>query len=429
MRPPAFLGQLADAGQETRRIEFERRQLARHRAVELFRCLEPRGGQRLGPLAIALARILRRRFERVEFGLAGIDRVEPAAHVAHRAGQVVDLAAMLAGQRAQFEQPRLGRIERFGIVHQRLGRRRQLVLGFARLDHRAVERRQRLGQQRMFGRDPVEPPRRHPQRSERRIRTLPQMPQFLEIARQFLALLHRAARFGQPCFLARLRFERGQLGEMCEQQVLIGLGLFDRRARFGKPSFRRTPALPSRSNLGEIGPREAVEQRPVPARIDQPAIVVLPVQFDQRSGQRAEQRDANRLVVDEGLAAPIGLKLPPDDQRLARFDLDIGLVECFDNGIWQRGELETRGYARPVLARAHQRAVGAVAQYQPERVEQDRLACPGLAGQHAQPAPELQFERLDQHDIADGQAGQHDRPALLAQAARHVTGLSSIANS
>jgi hypothetical protein len=67
------------------------------------------------------------------------------------------------------------------------------------------------------------------------------------------------------------------------------------------------------------------EQPPVPARIDQPAIVVLPVQFDQMPRQFAQQRHAHRLVVDPGLAPAIGAQPPLDDQRLARLDIDFRL--------------------------------------------------------------------------------------------------------
>ncbi len=40
-------------------------------------------------------------------------------------------------------------------------------------------------------------------------------------------------------------------------------------------------------------------------------------------------------------------------------------------------------------------------------IEQDRFAGAGLAGQHAEARPEFEIERFDQHDVADGEAGQH----------------------
>src|SRR3546814_8728202 len=46
-----------------------------------------------------------------------------------------------------------------------------------------------------------------------------------------------------------------------------------------------------------------------------------------------------------------------------------------------------------------------------ERVEQDRLARPRFAGEHAQPRLEVEVESFDEHDIGDGQGGQHE-PSL-----------------
>ena len=42
-----------------------------------------------------------------------------------------------------------------------------------------------------------------------------------------------------------------------------------------------------------------------------------------------------------------------------------------------------------------------------DRIEQDRLARAGLAGEHAEACPEVQVERFDQHDVANGERGQH----------------------
>ena len=376
--------------------------------------------QRLRLLAIARARILGRSFERVELRLAALDALEPAAHVAHQFGQFVDLAAMLACQRAQFEQPRFGSLERGGVVDQRLGCRLELVFGLAGFDYRAVERRQRFGQQRVLGGNPVKPTRGDAQRCERRIRAFPQVPQFFQIARQLLALLHVGACFGEPRFLARLRFERSQFGEMREQQVLVGLGGLDREPCLGQRILGAAPAGPCRPQLRAVDTGKAIEQRAVAARVDQTAIVVLAVQFDEEARDFAQQADADRLVVDEGLALAVGPELAAHDQRLTILDLDVGIVEPFGERAGQRRKFEARGHAGLVLAAADEPAVGAIAQHEAERVEQDRLARAGFAREHAQPAPEGQVERLDQHDVANGQAGQH-AASLLAAGARQVS--------
>ena len=52
-------------------------------------------------------------------------------------------------------------------------------------------------------------------------------------------------------------------------------------------------------------------------RVDQSAIIMLPVDLDQKSAQLTQQCCRNRLVVDESAAAAIGLDRAPDvDGRL-----------------------------------------------------------------------------------------------------------------
>jgi len=51
---------------------------------------------------------------------------------------------------------------------------------------------------------------------------------------------------------------------------------------------------------------------------------------------------------------------------------------------------------------AHHAGVAAAAERELQRVDQDRFAGPGLAGQHRQPLIEREIEPLDQHNVADG---------------------------
>ena len=194
---------------------------------------------------------------------------------------------------------------------------------------------------------------------------------------------------------------------MSYQQVLVRLGLPDRGACLAEFRLGGAPFTPRGFDVLDIRAGVAVKQRPVPTRIDQTAIVMLAVQLDQSGSQFAQQRGADRLIVDERLARPIGLQRPAQDQRLARLDLDVGLRQHLAHSLRQFAELERRGDARPLLARAQQPAFGTIAEHQPECVEQDRLARPGLAGEHAEPARKGQVERVDQHDVADGEPGQH----------------------
>ena len=67
------------------------------------------------------------------------------------------------------------------------------------------------------------------------------------------------------------------------------------------------------------------------------------------------------------------------------------------------GELGSLG-ARPQLPQLEP-----IAEQEAERIEQDRLSRAGLAGQHREAGIELEVERFDDDEIADGQQAKHRR--------------------
>ena len=148
------------------------------------------------------------------------------------------------------------------------------------------------------------------------------------------------------------------------------------------------------------------------ARIDQAAVVVLAVNFDKRRGDFAQQRHADRLIVEKGLRSAVRLELALEDQRFAGLDLQFGILDDAAHRLWKRSEFEAGRHACPAFAGAHESAVGPIAEHQPERVEQDRFTRTGLAGEDAEAPGKLQVERLDQDDVSDGKSGQHVREAF-----------------
>ena len=89
---------------------------------------------------------------------------------------------------------------------------------------------------------------------------------------------------------------------------------------------------------------------------------------------------------------------------------DIVLVDALDLEV--EGGLTVltgeTGAGKSIILDALGLALGARAQRQTQGVEDDRLARPGLAGQHGQAALDLEIERVHQHDVADGEGGQHE---------------------
>jgi hypothetical protein len=138
----------------------------------------------------------------------------------------------------------------------------------------------------------------------------------------------------------------------------------------------RRPQCLDRSSV-VLEPAIGVEQAAMGAGIDQGAGVVLPMDLDQRGAERLQRLDADRLVVDEGAGAAVGELHAAQDHRLIHGDVGQQRARrMFRRQFKHRGDLALLG------ALAHQGGVTAGAQRQREGVEQDRLAGPGLAGQH-----------------------------------------------
>ena len=72
-----------------------------------------------------------------------------------------------------------------------------------------------------------------------------------------------------------------------------------------------------------------------------------------------------------------------------------------------RLDVERRRHLPLLGAVAHQARVAAAAERERERIEQDRLAGAGLAGQHRQAGRIVDVEPFDQDDVADREAGEH----------------------
>ena len=126
---------------------------------------------------------------------------------------------------------------------------------------------------------------------------------------------------------------------------------------------------------------EGIEQRAVGRRLDQGAVVMLAVDFDQRRAERAQHLHADRLVVDEGAGAAVGELHAAQDQLALDGEILFGGERGARDG---RSAIEHGGDLALLGALAHQRRVAARAERQREGIEQDRFAGAGLAGQHRQ---------------------------------------------
>ena len=142
--------------------------------------------------------------------------------------------------------------------------------------------------------------------------------------------------------------------------------------------------------------------------IDEGAVVVLAVNFDQRGAERAQHLHADRLIVDEGAGAAVGKLHPAHDQFVIAAEIVVGEYAARRMCL---GDVEDGGHLPLLGALAHQRRIAARAERKREGIEQDRFAGAGLAGQHGKAGAEIDVQPIDQDDVADGKAGQHDQQA------------------
>ena len=172
---------------------------------------------------------------------------------------------------------------------------------------------------------------------------------------------------------------------------------------------RGLPGVPGGADRGGLLLRAGigVEHLALGLRAQQRVMRVLAMDVEQEFGGVLQLRQRRRAAVDEGARATAGVDHPAQDQhavvrRVAR------LVEPGHQPRQAVDHEFDRDFGTRRAA-AHHAALGAVAQRQRQRVDQDRLARTGLAGEHGEPRREIEFDRFDQQVIADGQMRQHKR--------------------
>ena len=217
---------------------------------------------------------------------------------------------------------------------------------------------------------------------------------------------HQRALFGECAFLAGLGRQLVELADDMGQIILFGfrprqqcLVFGQRRARFG----RRRMQLARRGDLA-FETAKGIEDRAVPRGIEQSALVMLAMDLDQFVAELAQQRDADRLVVDEGTRAAVA-RLYAAQNEIA-LGIETVVAENGAGGM-RRGHVEDGGDAALLDALPDKPAIGTRADGKPERVEKNGFAGARLARQRAQAALERQFQSIDENDVADGQGGEH----------------------
>ena len=151
---------------------------------------------------------------------------------------------------------------------------------------------------------------------------------------------------------------------------------------------------------------EGVEQRRDGRRgIDQGAVVVLAVDFDQGVADRAQGLDADRLVIDEGAAAAVGHLHAAQDQ------VALDVEALFGGG--NRGRDGSAGGSKtattcpcawPERTRAPSPRPPSASEKASRRMD---LPAPVSPVSTVRPGAEIELQPVDQDDVADRELNQH----------------------
>ncbi len=228
-----------------------------------------------------------------------------------------------------------------------------------------------------------------------------------------LPLLQELAFRREPLLLAVFGCQRAKFGGGVAQELLVAQGGRDPLPCCAKRLLPLAPNTMQRRHPGAQSgiDAERIQQRQMPGRVGEAHLVVLALHLDQQRAEPTQQPGAHWRIVGEGARAAIAAEHAPQrDVVLAGNAMFAqqrvgGMVQC------RREHRDHRGLFRTL---AHQSLLGARAECQAQAVQQDRLARAGLAGEDGEAGVELQIQALDQHHVADRQAGQHGAVSLLA---------------
>ena len=227
-----------------------------------------------------------------------------------------------------------------------------------------------------------------------------------QFGRDPLGLHYGGAPLGQHGFFASSGGKPGQLGEGVAQVIGLRSRLFDPRP-LARVLGRETPhPCIGGAHFGgrKVQAAKGIDQLAMRAWIDERAVVVLAMNFDQFAGDRPQPLRGQPLIVDESAAAAIRQLQAPQNKSAGSF-----YVLCLrrDHRLVVLRKFESRADLTLRRAVADQAAVAPGAKRQRKRVEKNRFAGAGLAGQNGKATVEFEIKLVDQNDVADGQLNEH----------------------
>ena len=163
------------------------------------------------------------------------------------------------------------------------------------------------------------------------------------------------------------------------------------------------PGFIGGSDCTRVGAGLAVEQSALGLGLHQGLVGVLAMDVHQQVAQFAQLGGSGGHAVDVGLAAASVVDHPAQ-QRAALFHRELVRLQPL-GGLG--GGRKIGGDVGLGRAFAHHAGIAPAAQGQCQRIDQDRFAGPGFAGEDGKACGKFQFDRIDDNEITDGQGAEH----------------------
>ncbi len=157
-----------------------------------------------------------------------------------------------------------------------------------------------------------------------------------QIGGDFLALHHHRAPVGERGLLAVLGRQVLQLIRGMAQIIRFPRGPLHAGAVLVERTVCRAPCLPELLQRRDVlfQPGEGIEQPAVGRGIDQRALVVLAMDFDQRGTDRLQRLHGDRLIVEKGAGTAVGHLDAAQDHLAVVFEAVVGKDAAGRDGPW-----------------------------------------------------------------------------------------------
>ena len=175
----------------------------------------------------------------------------------------------------------------------------------------------------------------------------------------------------------------------------------------------RSPVAPEGRGGGQhrplIRPSEPIEPATLLARAGQLLGLALNGEIEKQGAQIQHLAAADRHAIEPMPTGEAPLLQTPvtADQQFILLRLQLLLIQPGPNGWRERkAGLDPPALTAPAQQPGSLSSLG-TAQQGIQRIEQDRLAGTGLAGEHSESLAEAQLQSLDQGDVLEAQTGEH----------------------